>query len=342
MTGRERVKAAMKYQPVDKVPLQYMYTPVGFYEHGEKLNDLFERLPGDFAPFTRQPIPILTAADFDEEGRYHSYMQDEWGTLWEYRIFGIAGIPAEYPIADTKAMGLYLPPKLPAQTQAELTQAKLEMAAHQKMYYGSYYVGSIFERLRQLRPDNEVFADMVLGEPAIELLADRIAEHVSALVTRAIDCGADAIAFSDDYGMEGSMIISPSLWRSFFGTRLQRIFAPAVKAGLDIIVHSCGQITPILEDLRKLGATAIWPQLPAYNMESFAAICRDLGLAVAIHTDRANVMTKGTPQEVRDLVKREFEVFSVMDGGAWFYVEVDNGFPFENIVALIETIALWR
>jgi len=83
MTGRERVKAAMRYQPVDKVPLQYMYTPVGFYEHGEKLNDLFQQLPGDFAPFTRQPIPILTVSDFDEAGRYHSFSRDEWGTLWE-------------------------------------------------------------------------------------------------------------------------------------------------------------------------------------------------------------------------------------------------------------------
>jgi len=342
MTGRQRVKAAMNYRPVDKAPLQYMYTPVGFYEHGERLNELFKQLPGDFAPFTRQPIPVLTANDFDEAGRYHSFMRDEWGTLWEYRIFGIAGIPAEYPIADTEAMSLYLPPPLPTQTDAERAQARHEMTTHQKMYYGSYYVGSLFERLRQLRPDNEVFADMVLGEPAIEILTDRIAEHVSALVARAIDCGADAIAFSDDYGMEGSMIISPTLWRSFFGTRLQRIFAPAVEAGLDIIVHSCGQITPILEDLREIGATAIWPQLPAYDMMSFAARCRDLRLAVAVHTDRANIMTKGTAQDVRDLVKREFETFRMMDGGAWFYVEVDNGFPFENIEALVETIALWR
>ena len=30
------------------------------------------------------------------------------------------------------------------------------------------------------------------------------------------------------------------------------------------------------------------------------------------------------------------------DGGSWFYVEADNGFPFENLCALVETIGQWR
>ena len=70
--------------------------------------------------------------------------------------------------------------------------------------------------------------------------------------------------------------------------------------------------------------------------------CRALGLAVAIHTDRARTMTYGKPEEVRELVKREFDTFRMMEGGSWFYVEADNGFPFENIEALVTTIAQWR
>ena len=29
-------------------------------------------------------------------------------------------------------------------------------------------------------------------------------------------------------------------------------------------------------------------------------------------------------------------------GGSWFYVEIDSGFPFENVQALIETIGELR
>ena len=56
------------------------------------------------------------------------------------------------------------------------------------------------------------------------------------------------------------------------------------------------------------------------------------------HTDRAITMTHGTPQQVRDLVRREFDTFKMMDGGSWYYVEADNGFPYENLEALVNTI----
>jgi len=77
-------------------------------------------------------------------------------------------------------------------------------------------------------------------------------------------------------------------------------------------------------------------------MEELARRCRELELAVEVHTDRAQTMTFGTPQEVKELVNREFETFHMMDGGAWFYVEADNGFPFANLEALIEAISLYR
>ena len=92
MTPRERVKAAMRYRPVDKAPLQYYYTPVGYFEHGEKLNDLYATLPGDFEPFYRHEPCGPGPGDYDPDGSYHAFKKDEWGTLWEYRIYGIAGI----------------------------------------------------------------------------------------------------------------------------------------------------------------------------------------------------------------------------------------------------------
>jgi hypothetical protein len=53
MTSRERVSAAMHFESTEHLTLQYYYTPVGYYEHGEALNDLYAALEGDFAPFVR-------------------------------------------------------------------------------------------------------------------------------------------------------------------------------------------------------------------------------------------------------------------------------------------------
>jgi len=49
-------------------------------------------------------------------------------------------------------------------------------------------------------------------------------------------------------------------------------------------------------------------------------------------------MTFGSPEDVRELVFREYETFKLYDGGGWFYIEADNGFPFANIEALVRTI----
>ena len=119
MTGRERVRSAMDFRPVDIAPLQYFYVPVGYYEHGEKLNDLFSTLPGDFEPFSRKPIPIPGPEEYEADGTYHSFERDEWGTLRERRIFGVWGIPSEYPLHDLGRLDSYRPPQPPALSGSE-------------------------------------------------------------------------------------------------------------------------------------------------------------------------------------------------------------------------------
>ena len=338
MTSRERVKNAMHYRKVDKVPVQYFYTPVGFYEHREKLNDLYATMPGDFEPFARVPIPAIPEAHLDAKGNYHAFWRDEWSTLWEYRIFGIAGIPAEYPLANLEALESFPYPPDAALSGPDFDVYCKSVAAHQEQWYYLQHTGSLFERLIALRPEEDVLCDIALDELEINRLADKIVTHSAAVVRRAVLARADGITFGDDYGTERSLIMSPSTWRLFIKPRLRELFAPAVQAGLDVHFHSCGLITDILEDLREVGVTSIWPQLPVYDMKELAVRCRSLGLAVAVHTDRAKTMTHGTPQMVRDLVLREYEVFQMQDGGSWFYIEADNGFPFANLEALVNTV----
>ncbi len=343
MTGRERVKNAMRYRAVDKVPLQYYYCPVGYYEHGEKLNDLYAAYPGDFEPFRRMPIPVIPKENIDENGRYHEFRTDEWGVEWEYRIFGVTGIPFRRPIASSEDISSYRMPELPTLEGPEFDEFARSIQARQEAgYYAFGTGGSIYERLLHLYGDENVLCDIASGEPEIAELEDRLADFGTRLVLRSVKAGTDGIALGDDFGMERTMSMSPETWRAFFKPRLRRMIEPAVRAGLDVHFHSCGYILPILEDLREIGVTSIWPQLPAYEMHSLAERCRSLELAVAVHTDRARTMTYGTPGEVRDLVMREYETFRMADGGSWFYVEADNGFPFGNLKALVETIGEFR
>jgi hypothetical protein len=42
--------------------------------------------------------------------------------------------------------------------------------------------------------------------------------------------------------------------------------------------------------------------------------------------------------ELREKIIETAEIFNLKNGGGWFYIEVDDGFPYENTKALFETI----
>ncbi|MDR1024842.1 MAG: hypothetical protein LBL56_03885 [Treponema sp.] len=338
MISRERVRAAMSFKKPDRIPVQYYYCPVGYYEHGDKLNDLYASMEGDFAPFVRMEVPVLSPSDFDESGKYHAYKKDDWGVLWEFRIFGIAGIPREFPLADAGKIETFHAPPAPEPSDDLAGAREKTLRNPRDTYYRLQGCGSLFERMIELRPESDVLCDLISDEPYIHRLADIIMRYNTALVKEAVAAGADGIGFGDDYGTERGLIMSPALWRSFFKPRLRELFRPAVEAGMDVHFHSCGYVWDLLPDFAEIGVTSIWPQLPAYDMEKLAERCRDLGLAAAIHTDRARTMTYGTPADVRDMVLREYETFKLRDGGGWFYIEADNGFPWANLEALVNTI----
>jgi len=142
------------------------------------------------------------------------------------------------------------------------------------------------------------------------------------------------VAFGDDFGTQLAPIFAPAVWRRFFKPRYAAVFEPVRKAGLPILFHSCGQVLPLLEDLRELGVTAIWPQLPLYDLNDLARRCRALHLAVQLHPDRGDLMQHGTAQQVREYLQRLISTFDSAHGGSWLYLEVDPGFKWKTVDAL--------
>ena len=53
MLPRQRVQAALVFQPVDIIPLQIHPSPGGAFEHGQKLLDLMRRCGHDFDDLSR-------------------------------------------------------------------------------------------------------------------------------------------------------------------------------------------------------------------------------------------------------------------------------------------------
>lgn len=343
MTSRERVQAALTFQPPDVLPLQIFAAPGGLHEHGQKLLDLIQRCGHDFGSFDGLRLPDPPPPpDFDADGRYHALRTDEWGVTWEYRIFGVWGHPLTRPLDDLTRLPAYRPPIPPPLAGDDLGAARAAAAAHRQQYYLTGWGGELFERLRALRRFEDVLMDLTLDTPEINRIADLIVENMHAHVRRSLAVDVDAVCFADDFGTATAPMVSPELFRRFFRPRYAAVFAPVRAAGKKIFFHSCGQIGPILEDLAELGVSAIWPQLPLFELPALARRCRELGLAVQLHPDRGALMQHGTPAQVQAYVRDLVARFRSRTGGSWLYLEIDPGFPWPNVQALFEVAMALR
>jgi len=339
MLPRERVFAALGFRPPDVVPLQIFAAPGGLHEHGQKLVDLIKACGHDFGGFSSLALPEPPRPeDFDPDGRYHAIRTDDWGTTWEYRIFGVWGHPCARPLDDLANLAAWRPPRPPPADGPELDAARAAAEAHRRRY--PLVAGipcGIFEKLFSLRRFEDVLIDIALDSPGINAIADLIAEHDAGHVRRGLALQAEAFSVGDDFGTQTAPLVSPEAWRRFFRTRYHALFEPVVRSGARILFHSCGQIWPLLPDLREIGVDAIWPQLPAFDLRRLAARCRELHLAVQLHPDRGELMQRATPRAVREYVLRLVDTFDTAGGGSWLYIEIDPGFPWKSVEALFRT-----
>lgn len=340
MTPRERVLAALAFRPVDKPALECSFCGIGLYEHGEKLRELFRTIEGDFGPVPDDPIPAPPPETIDAAGRYREYRTDAWGVKWAHNIFCGLGHPAEYPLADWANLARY---QLPPVLQGEYDWACRSMTedSERRYFKKAGWVG-LFERMHSLRPFEDVLMDIYDDGPEINHLADLLVErHKRGLALLKPD--VDAVQMADDFGTQTAMMLSPAVFRRFFKPRYAELVSVIKAQNRKALFHCCGAAFPILEDLRDIGIDAVWPQINAYgDLKEFAAYCRSIGLAVAIHPERSSLMVRGTPDDIRRKLFEYADIFHPEEGGSWFYLEIDSGFPYENIEALVNAVRALR
>jgi uroporphyrinogen decarboxylase len=154
---------------------------------------------------------------------------------------------------------------------------------------------------------------------------------------------ADVVQEADDLAGQFALLISPETYRKVIKPRHKKImdFIKA-RTKAKIFFHSCGAIREIIPDLVEIGVDIINPvQVSAVGMES-AALKRDFGKDITFWgglVDTQGVFTDGTPQQVRDEVRRRIDDFGA--GGGFIAATVHNiqaNVPPENIMAMWETL----
>jgi uroporphyrinogen decarboxylase len=112
--------------------------------------------------------------------------------------------------------------------------------------------------------------------------------------------GVDGGYFGDDYGAQRELLFSPKIWRQMFKPRLARLFAVFRDAGLPVILHSDGDLWPILPDLVEIGLTCLNPVQP--EVLEHTRLYREFGQHLSFYggIPTQTVMPTGTPEQVKE------------------------------------------
>ncbi|NQT85500.1 hypothetical protein HQ560_01970, partial [bacterium] len=126
----------------------------------------------------------------------------------------------------------------------------------------------LWERMHSLHGFENCMLALMDDSPAIHELADRILEYDLAVVRNMHRVAGDrihALNFSEDWGTQIDLHISPELWKRFFFPRYEKLFDAVHECGWYVWMHSCGKINKAIPGLIEAGVDVLNLQQPLTN-----------------------------------------------------------------------------
>lgn len=376
MDSRQRVLQALDHREPDRVPFDLSSTPVtGIHREAlvrlRRALQLEERQPRVWHLMQQlgvvdEDLHQVLETDvrgarpnaqsswkqvFRDEGEYR-YCTDEWGITRRMPIEGghyfdlcASPLAGAASVADIERYA-WPDPVDPARFTHLEEVARATRQAGKAFVLGGIAPGML-EMGQWLRGYENFFCDLAADRPMAEALCDQIIElklrYWEAALGR-VGQWVDVVQEGDDYGGQRGLQIEPALWREVFKPRLARLLggirrlAPHSK----LFFHSCGSIISILPDLIEVGVDALNPvQVAAEGMDS-RDLKRQFGADLTFWgggVDTQRVLPTGTPQQVRDEVKRRID--DLAPGGGFVFTAVHNiqlDVPPENILAMRQAL----
>ena len=232
MTSKEIVKKAIHHERPPRLPV--CMNALGISDKGGVS-------PGAAAGFT-------PAADGE----------DEWGCVWKQTEIPNLGQVVGHPLEDISKLDSHPVPDYTDESRYVNVEKNLRKSEEEGKYVLGAFFMVLFERMHMLHGFENTLVDIYADRPAMEALADRVADvHVTLVreMTKRFPGRLDGWLVTDDWGTQQNSFISYDLWMDFFYPRYKRIFDAMHDAGCDVWVHSCGKVNNIIEGYIQAGVT---------------------------------------------------------------------------------------
>ena len=162
-------------------------------------------------------------------------------------------------------------------------------------------------------------------------LAVSFIEHLPA------DNDIEALFFGDDLAFKTGPILSPAWFAEHYFHRLARITAACHTRNIKVLFHSDGNLNSILDGLVQAGIDGLNPIEVLAGMDIADIHRRHPHLFLAGGIDVSELLPGGTPQQVKDAVRRAIDAAEgrLMVGST---TELHDAVPLENYLALRQAV----
>jgi len=370
MTHRDRILSALKHAEPDRVPLDLGSTgattiTVKAYERLRAYLGLAVESPPVLWSFRSTTVipdeailrhfdvdarPVLLGSPLGRPDRKLSedMFLDEWGVLWT-RHGASHFINSDGPFAsltDPVPQDLekhnWPEPLDPGRFQGLRERAR---KLHEETDYAvvlNLSNGPVHQ-CQYVRGYGTWLEDLLLRPVFAEALMDRVVDILIQIANRALEeAGAyvDLVTFGDDIATQNATLFRPDLYRKMIKPRHKALADTIHRHGKPILYHSCGSVYALVRDLIEVGIDALNPvQVSAADMAT-DRLKREYGSELAFWgaIDTHRVLPRGTPEEVREEVKRRLDDLQAHGGYVLCAVHnIQPEVPPENVVAMYET-----
>lgn len=314
MTSRERVQAAVAFEPPDALPVHespWEQTLARWREEGLREDDPADVFGWDIEmmyidPSPRFPMKVLERKDgmitYEDRFGYTCCKEDGISSTMHFVSHLNTGPEAW---ANMKSR-FCLDPEAPARIDDrsyfghfdpypswEEARAKYDrMRAHGR--YILFMVYGPWEAMWRHRGMTDLLLDVALQPDWVIEMAETYQGLVIDVLRRCIDLGIqpDGVFAADDLGSTHGPLMSPAMWGELFKPQLERMGAFLREHGIAYWMHSDGAIMSLLDDLVDVGVQVLNPLEVKAGMDA-PAIRERYGKRLAMYGNLAATTLAG-------------------------------------------------
>jgi len=265
-------------------------------------------------------------------------VQDVFGVVWDRSIDKDIGDVQGEVLPEPTLRGYMFPDPLDARFFEDIPR-RIAAAIRDGDRFRVFQIGfSLYERAWTMRGWCNLMLDFSDNPRFVRELFNTIADYNIAQVEEALKYDIDAVYFGDDWGMQHGLQMGPAVWHEFIYPVLKRMYGVVQRADKYVMIHSCGDVDELFDDLVEIGLNCFNPFQPEV-MDVAALIERYRG-RLAFHGGMSTQRTLpyGSVQDVRDETER---LLALGREGGYIFApahDVEGDVPLENMLAFLDVI----